>query len=49
MCQLEEEEIEAFCPPNIVDEYDNDGDDEEWGPEGARNVFDDVFNEFDDE
>ena len=49
VCQLEEEEIEAFCPPNIVDEYDNDSEDEEWGPEGARNIFDDVLNEFDDE
>ena len=45
-CQLEREDIEAFCYRNNVD--DNE-DEEEWEPEGARNVFDDVFNDFDDE
>lgn len=45
-CQLEREEIEAFCYRNDVG--DNE-DEEEWEPEGARNVFDDIFNDFDDE
>ena len=45
-CQLEREDIEAFCYRNNVD--DNE-DEEEWEPAGARNVFDDVFDDFDDE
>ena len=46
VCQLEEEEIEAVCPLNSVDEYENDSDDEEWEMEGDRNVLD-VFIGFD--
>ena len=47
MCQLEKDEIEAFCPTNVMIECDSSDDEEEWAPEGpnVRNVFDELFDD----
>jgi len=47
VCQLEKDEIEAFCPTNVMTECDSSDNEEEWAPEGpnARNVFDDLFDD----
>ena len=47
MCQLENNEIEAFCPTNVMIECDSSDDKEEWAPEGSnvRNVFDELFDD----
>ena len=47
MCQLEKDEIEAFCPTNVMIESDSSDDEEQWAPEGpnVRNVFDELFDD----